>query len=323
VEAGVDTLVVGAGVIGLSVGIRLREAGVDAHVVAAERLDETTSSVAAALWYPYRALPRERVTAWSRETYADLVSLADHGNATGVRLVPGRELVRDAAGDPWWRDAVPGVGHAPPDELPEGYEDGWVLDLPVVDMTRYLPWLERRLASLGGEIVQRRIGSLDEALAEARTVVNCAGLAAAALAADHHDVVPVRGQVVVVERTRGVDEWLLDQSDERALTYVVPREETIVLGGTADVGSTDMRPDPATAGLIRARCTTFVPALADARVLEHRVGLRPGRSAVRLELERRPQGIVVHCYGHGGAGVTLSWGCAAEVVRVYLEALNS
>ncbi len=25
---------------------------------------------------------------------------------------------------------------------------------------------------------------------------------------------------------------------------------------------------------------------------------------------------VVHCYGHAGAGITLSWGCAEEVVAL-------
>jgi D-amino-acid oxidase len=52
-----------------------------------------------------------------------------------------------------------------------------------------------------------------------------------------------------------------------------------------------------------------VPALAGARVLKHRVGLRPARPSVRVERD----GDVVHCYGHGGAGVTLSWGTADEV----------
>ena len=42
------------------------------------------------------------------------------------------------------------------------------------------------------------------------------------------------------------------------------------------------------------------------------VGLRPARPAVRLEAEGR----VVHCYGHGGAGVTLAWGCAGEVAAL-------
>ena len=58
-------IVVGAGVVGLTAAVRLREAGIDANVVAREEPPETTSAVAAALWYPYRALPAERVTAWS------------------------------------------------------------------------------------------------------------------------------------------------------------------------------------------------------------------------------------------------------------------
>ncbi|HET7458205.1 MAG TPA: hypothetical protein VFJ74_11185, partial [Gemmatimonadaceae bacterium] len=50
------------------------------------------------------------------------------------------------------------------------------------------------------------------------------------------------------------------------------------------------------------------------RVVGDAVGLRPARPAVRLEAEPREGGTVVHCYGHGGAGVTLAWGCADEVV---------
>jgi D-amino-acid oxidase len=65
-----------------------------------------------------------------------------------------------------------------------------------------------------------------------------------------------------------------------------------------------------------ARAQAIVPALAAADVLAHVVGLRPARSAVRLEREDRSAGLVVHCYGHGGAGVTLSWGCAGEVVEL-------
>ena len=146
------------------------------------------------------------------------------------------------------------------------------------------------------------------------TVVDCAGLGARALVGDA-SVTPVRGQVVVVEQL-GLDEWVVDDGDGRALTYVVPRIDDVVVGGTADEGADDLAVDPATASAILERATALVPELAGARVLRHKVGLRPARPTVRLEAERRDDRTVVHCYGHGGAGVTLSWGCAADVASL-------
>ena len=59
-------IVVGAGVVGLTCAVRLLEAGHRVDVIARDLPRETTSAVAAALWYPYRALPRDQVLAWSR-----------------------------------------------------------------------------------------------------------------------------------------------------------------------------------------------------------------------------------------------------------------
>ena len=104
------------------------------------------------------------------------------------------------------------------------------------------------------------------------------------------------------------------------LAYAIPRSETIVLGGTAQDSVWGTMPDPAVARAIVARCARMVPEfgwrLERARVVAHRVGLRPGRPSVRLEEEISGERRVVHCYGHGGSGVTLSWGCAAEVARL-------
>ena len=50
-----DVIVVGCGVIGLTAAVRMRESGVDVRIVASAPPLDTTSSVAAALWYPYKA----------------------------------------------------------------------------------------------------------------------------------------------------------------------------------------------------------------------------------------------------------------------------
>ena len=56
---------VGAGVTGLTCAVRLAQAGHRVDVLARDFPLETTSVVAAALWYPYKALPQDRVTAWA------------------------------------------------------------------------------------------------------------------------------------------------------------------------------------------------------------------------------------------------------------------
>jgi D-amino-acid oxidase len=289
-------VVVGAGVVGLTTAVCLRSVGVEADVVARDAPEATTSAVAAALWYPYRALPADRVTAWSAATYEELSRLA---GVAGVRMLAGTEVLDPDAPDPWWRDAVPDLRRT---------GDRLRFTAPVIDMSVHLPWLAERLRALGGSIELRAVASLEELDADA--VVDCAGLGARELAGDC-TVTAVRGQIVRVAAP-DVTEWLVDQRDPERLVYVVPRERDVVLGGTAQEGDDDREPDPATTEAIRARCAEMVPAVRDAPIVSVAVGLRPGRPSVRLEAEGR----VVHCYGHGGAGVTLAWGCAVEVAAL-------
>jgi len=177
-------------------------------------------------------------------------------------------------------------------------------------MPVYLPWLAAQVEWLGGTLTRMALSALPD---HVDVVVNATGLGARRMAQDP-SLTPVRGQVVYVEQV-GVDRWWLDGT---VPLYVVPRRNDIVVGGTSDVGEWDRRVDAAVAARILARATELVPELAGARVLGHRVGLRPVRPEVRLEEERSAGGPVrvVHCYGHGGAGVTLSWGCADEVVEL-------
>ncbi len=289
--------------VGLTCAVRLLEAGHRVDVVARDRPRETVSAVAAAIWYPYRALPQERVTGWAARSLVAFERLAAEHPDCGVRMVPGTEVLRaPAAAPPWWAAAVPGLAAAT--ALPPGYAAGWSFTAPVVEMPVYLDWLADRVEQLGGTITRLNLASLP---AGGNLVVNCAGMGSRLLAADL-TVTPVRGQVVHLEQV-GLDRWCLDGEEPAAPTYVVPRSADIVVGGTAEAGDWSRTPSEETAEAILARARELVPALREARVLRHRVGLRPARPSVRVEREGR----VVHCYGHGGAGVTLSWGCADEV----------
>ena len=274
--------------------------------------------MAAAIWYPYKAYPEDRVLAWGRRTYEVFEELSDLPES-GVLMREGVEIWHQPAPDPWWADAVPHVRRLHKDELPSGYSGGHAFIAPIVEMPIYLSYLMDRFAASGGTVQRRTLSSLDEMAGEASVIVNCVGLGARDLVGDS-SMQPIRGQIVRV-RNPGLERFVLDEDNPEGDTYIVPRSYDCILGGTADEGEWDLEPDPDTAEDILRRCARIEPRLADAEVLEHKVGLRPGRPAVRLEREDGPDNVpLIHNYGHGGSGVTLSWGCAEEVLRLVLSA---
>ena len=317
----------GAGVIGLTTGICLAEAGLRVVIRTCRRPQDTTSAVAGAVWGPHLVEESARAAHWAELTLAVLREQA-RDPATGVRVGSGILASRDPAAmaaAPEWAAALDGLRPARPGELPPGFTVGWRYSAPLVSMPVYLEYLAGRLTAAAGELTEGSVSSLAGAAREAAAsvVVNCTGAAARELAGDPA-VTPVRGQSVIVANP-GLTDFLIGLPGQgRELVYVFPHGDVAVLGGTTAAGDASLAPDPAVAGRILRDCAEAEPRLRGARVLAHRVGLRPRRPAVRLQAVPGARGgpLVVHNYGHGGAGVTLAWGCARDVTALAARALS-
>ena len=307
-----DVIVVGGGIIGLTAATRLQQRGAEVTVWTPVGWQDTVSAVAAAAWYPTGLAFDPRVLGWAGATYQQFRRHAYEG-VPGVMVRETRNLERSGdTAPPWWAPAA-GRVQCLPAAAP------WTREVrfqaPMVEMGLYLPWLREQFEAAGGRVVRRRVDRLDEALVEAPVIVNATGLAAGSLCGEP-EVYPIRGQIVLVANP-GVFVSVRDQGDPG--TYVHPRSRDVVLGGTYQHGDWNTTPDPATRDAIVERCVALVPELAGAPVVGEKVGLRPARrGGPRVEAEKWAGGTVVHAYGHGGAGMTLSWGCADEVAALAL-----
>jgi D-amino-acid oxidase len=325
-----DVLVIGAGVIGLSTAICLAEAGVSVTVAAAEPPRHSTSAAAGALWGPHLVGLDDRITRWAGVTLARLAELCAPeigANALDgiVRNTAGISASAEAGAEPPEFAAASTLTPCEPAEIPAGYQTGWRLTAPLISMPEYLDYLVQRLGRAGGRSTfPEKFSTLDDAQAFApavRVIVNCTGCGARDLVGDAA-VVPVRGQVVAVANP-GLTEFFVGVGAAHwDLTYLFPHGDVVVLGGTEQAGQWSREPDPATAAQIISACAAVHPELRDAPVLAHRAGLRPTRPLVRLETEQAGRVTVVHNYGHGGSGVTLSWGCAEDAAQLALAALG-
>ncbi len=312
-----DILVIGCGVSGLSTGVRLLEAGHRVTIWAKDLPPNTTSNVAGAVWHPFKAAPAEKLAEWSAVSFQVFKHLLSTPEC-GILMRRVLELRPTKEAPPEWARSVEYFRLATPEELLPGAEGGHVFEAPMIDTGRYMDWLLRRFQSLGGQVVQRTVTDLSEAFAQCSIVVNCAGLGARELLNDR-DLRPARGQVVRI-KANGFNRAIVEDDGPEGLAYIFPRIDDIVLGGTYEEGVERLEVDPEQIPGIIRRCARLAPQFASVSaedITSVACGLRPVRSAVRVEAERpAPDRLLLHNYGHGGAGITLSWGCAQEVVEL-------
>jgi D-amino-acid oxidase len=308
-----DVLVIGAGVAGLTTAVLLAEDGLTVRVRASRPPQHTTSAAAGAIWGPH-LVSHDSITRWSRESLEVFHDLAGQRDA-GVRMLGGLEVARQRVAAPDWMTLLDGFSECQPGDLPGGFVTGWRYVAPVMDMPVYLGYLVNRLVDAGGKLEAGTVTSLDEVRTQAPIAVNCTGYGARHLVPDRA-VTPVRGHLIVVDNP-GVDTFFAeDTGDSPDMTYILPHGDQLILGSNAERGRAGLRPDPRTATAILRRCADLEPSIEGVRVRAHRVGIRPVRSRVRLEHERLGGCHLIHNYGHGGAGVTVSWGCAGDVLSV-------
>ncbi|BBN11093.1 D-amino-acid oxidase [Marchantia polymorpha subsp. ruderalis] len=229
---------------------------------------------------------------------------------------------------------------------------------PVIDTDQYMVWLTGRVVSLGAELrhaeITHRLLDIEADLLhqfKADAIVNCTGLGAMVTAADDN-VYPLRGCLIRVKNdgfsmpkvTKALcvphDDSKADMGNSEDLVFIVPRsEKVLLLGGSVEPHEWGLDLNLDNSALVRTmldRCVNFLPALKNAELIDDfpvAVGLRPFRKGnVRLgaaggssnnKLSIRAGSRIVHNYGHGGSGFTLSHGCAEEVVQIVQRMLES
>ena len=350
--------IVGGGVIGLTTAAVLAEEGFDVSLFTHRRASETTSATAAAFWYPFQVGAMRKV--WASSTYHYFRSLVGVKTA-GVSVVKGVEYLdvddretQKEIDSHWWK-RLPGVNYEyVPGEFGPfvfGKNDSMGKEisfthsvefmLPVINMKAYLAYLERELSSYPSTCVIEQLCETPVSLLEShRYVVNCTGYGAREFAQDS-SVYFVSGQLVRLDSYHEESQlvWIHTGRFAQEPLYIVPRPPQelccgegrgdTILGGSliqmADYSPSNALPphNPPLCELIARRCRAVAPKIADAEAIEFPVGIRPCRPTVRVEWCDRYPGRVFHNYGHGGAGVSLSWGCATTVCNMLLDRVQS
>lgn len=330
--------VVGAGVIGLSTATHLLErfpGKLDLTVMADSFSPSTTSDKASGVFlYSDLGLAPSQVVPTTAKWFSSTMKrmsfiISSSENAkVGVSLSHGYIFWDNPQPDPWWKDIVFGFRRVELDSaeakaltIPPTCEEIFAFTTYILHPTCYLKWMLDKINSCRCKVVKKKISSLEELSSTYDVVINCTGLSSCKELAKDSSLYPVQGQGLLV-KAPWVKHWLLHVKTN-AISYVIPRSLDVMLGGTAEVGNWCEDTDQAVLSGILGKCKELVPSLSGAESAGSFVGLRPGRDGVRLERCEVAGGcVLIHCYGHGGKGLVLSWGCALDIGHMIQEILD-
>jgi D-amino-acid oxidase len=328
-------LIIGSGVIGLSTGIKLLEAGYKHVTIVADKFSPyLTSDASSACFHPY-ITPSALLLECIKKSWYEFKKLQEKipGILKNIQFFeyypevftdlqmssPEREFLKN----------LEGYTELSSDILPHGYKQGFSFETVHIDIPYYMPYLSKQFHTLGGKLEQKFINSLDEVTNIADIIINCTGFGAKNLIGDKK-LSFVRGQAHSVEKISSIKDATLAiiKESEGYPTHadnviVVPRKDDIYIAGTTQLDDGCLEERQSDMRLILSRAAKIVPELSDAKLKKTYVGIRPeildenGVHTPRIEKECIGNDrIVIHNYGHAGAGVTASWGSAEKVTEI-------
>ena len=224
----------------------------------------------------------------------------------------------------------------PEDEVPQGVDEVVCFESVCINTVIYLPWLVGRCLKNGVVLSRAELRHIRDSAKGDRqldVIVNCTGLGAKVLGGVGDErMTPARGQVVIVTEesdamysVSGID----GPEEDRDYSMMRAAGGGTVLDGCYQLGSWESKIDQDLAKRIMARAIEACPKLVEGKgskklsIIKHGVGLRPVREGgARIEREVLDGMIVVHCYGHRGAGYQQSYVSATAVLRLVSDSFN-
>jgi D-amino-acid oxidase len=298
-----------------------------------------TSNAACAIWLPFSVCDDDQETAetrllldrWATSSLQTFQSLEERdSSAYGITWVKNYELLKDHQPPPQYLLRMPNFRcFSQEGELPAvgttSYTNVWEFDTMVIESWKYLPRIQQDFLSRGGRIVTKEFQSLAQVLdLDVDVVFNCLGMESRVLFPDEHLYAKL-GQLILLPRQNlnysiGADEFCM-----------IPRSDHLIFGSLLN------RVEPSAPAVPTEENTRIlldtVSRWNGTRIGEQSVdlgdcsrrlvrgsvsGIRPCRpQGPRLEREVLGNKIFVHNYGHGGGGITLSWGCAEHAVDLF------
>ena len=250
-----DCAILGCGVNGLTTARLMQQRGYNPTIYSKEMPPSVTSNVAGGLWEPTSLFDGPRVTPEFRAQFGEAARLAFRryqslaGDYYGVRWLPLYSLSRHAP-------AATPASDDPRVDIEGLYPEGRRLttgehpfDIPFVERKYsmliepaiYLNALIRDFHLAGGKIVIREFHSAHELTGLPENLIfNCTGLGARTIFNDD-ELMPIKGQLVFLLPQPEVDYMTLGPNN----TYMFPRHDGILLGGSFDRGIENTDIDPA------------------------------------------------------------------------------
>jgi D-amino-acid oxidase len=340
-------VIVGGGIIGLSCALAL-SSDYQVTIVAEKVGVKSDSWKATAIWHVYLVPETKQVLDWAAYTLKVLCDFAKLEDKSGIELVKGVELFRNSeASYPSWSKIPPLFKMLSEEEISSynRYDKldltteeasilekhpikwGYHIEAPTANMHIYLPWLEQRVVESGIKIIKKKIGSFQELVTDYDLLINCTGFGSRELGNDKNFEV-YRGQYFILKAEPNSPKiYVGDDDHPGGMAYMIPRLGEVMVGGCAEKNIESLELTLTWDDTLR-RAGLYVPWLRNRKpsdqAREPVVCIRPSRNTgIRLEIDKDSISIpIIHNYGHGGSGFSLSWGCAESVKSIIKEKLS-